>query len=146
MTGPLGGLRADPATHLVGALSLIASMTVYAMALEALRRERHAMSAGDVRRVWWFGYTRDLMNILGLVLIAMSHYLLGFPGPLALLAGFFTSFACYLLDFGLAQVARARRRGFWALVGIMVLLNLPTLIAPRAVVRTLEGVVLSLFY
>jgi hypothetical protein len=133
-----GGPRGDPATHLVGALSLIASIAVYAMALEALRRERREMKPADVKRVWWFGYTRDLMNILGLVLISMSHYLLGFPGPVALAAGFLTGLTCYLLDFAMAVVLRVAR-GFWALVGIMVVLTLPTQIAPHGVAHQLDA-------
>jgi hypothetical protein len=144
MAGPDVGYRGDATTHLVGVLSLIASIIVYAMALEALRREGRKLAQADATRVWWFGYLRDLMNLLALVLLALSHYLLGFEGPVALMTGFATGFTLYLLDSALAHFARLTR-AFPALVAIIVLLTLPTQIAPRSVARVLGGVLHALF-
>jgi hypothetical protein len=129
----LGGVwRGDGSTHLMGVLSLIASMAVYGMALEALRREAERMTDAERKCPWWFGYTRDLTNILGLVLIAISHHLLGFPGPIALLAGFLTGLLLYSLDYALARVLKLAR-GFWVLVLVMTILTSPTQIAPRRI-------------
>jgi hypothetical protein len=144
MVGPLA-VRSDLAPHLVGALSLVASLVVYCVALEALRRERRRMSAADVKRVWWFGYTRDLMNILALVLLTVSHNLLGFPGPAALMAGFIMAFSTYLLDYALAKLVKAAP-GLWPRLAVMLLLALPALLAPGATAAHCGAALKRLFY
>ena len=132
MLGPdLGMFRADAATRLVGTLSLAATIVVYAMALEALRRTEDGPDDDD-RRVWYLGYARDFTNTLGVVLFWLSHYLLGFPLHLALGAGSATALVAYLLDYGLARVLKVRRRPL-ALAATMVILTLPTLLFPHRV-------------
>ena len=144
MAGAEAGYRGDAATRLVGMLSLIASIIVFAMVLDALRREGRKVAAGDAKRVWWFGYTRDLMNLLGLVLLSTSHYLLGFKGPIALMAGFTTGLILYLHDFALAHVVPLGRT-VPTLVVTMILLTLPTQIAPRSIAGAFGGALSVLF-
>jgi hypothetical protein len=138
----LGVFRTDAAGRLVGALSLVAALTVYAMALEAVRREA-GPQGGDEGRPWWFGYTRDLTNILGLTLVALAHYLLGFAGPLALLAGALTTLALYGLDYACARVLRVGHCT-WAVVIATTLLTLPTQLTPRTVAGGLERLIAAL--
>ncbi len=141
----LGVFRGDAATRTVGALSLVASIVVFAMALQALRQdETRSRIEEDHRRAWWFGYTRDLTNALGLMLIALSHYLLGFAAPLALLGGFLTGLMLYVLDFTFARVLRLAH-GTLALVVVMLIVTVPTWAAPRAVAHGLSRVLDLLF-
>jgi hypothetical protein len=130
MLGPdLGMFRADAATRLVGTLSLVATIIVYAMALEALRRVDHG-SEDDDRRVWYLGYTRDFANTLGVVLFWLSHYLLGFPLHLALGIGSATALVAYLLDYGFARALKLKRRT-GVLIAAMLLLTLPAQLMPH---------------
>jgi hypothetical protein len=144
MPGPdLGMFRAEAATRLVGTLALVATIVVYAMALEALRRTETG-DKDDDRRVWYLGYARDFTNTLGVVLFWLSHYLLGFPLHLALAAGSATTLVAYLLDYGFAR-GLALRRPTLVLVAAMMILTLPTLLVPHRVCDGLGRAISALF-
>jgi hypothetical protein len=144
MSGPdLGMFRAEAATRLVGTLALVATIVVYAMALEALRRTEDGPDDDD-RRVWYLGYARDFTNTLGVVLFWLSHYLLGFPLHLALAAGSATALVAYLLDYAIARVLKVRRRPL-VLVVAMVIATLPVQLFPHRVCDGLGRVISALF-
>jgi hypothetical protein len=144
MPGPdLGLYRADAATRLVGTLALVATIVVYAMALEALRRTEDG-TGDDDRRVWYLGYARDFTNTLGVVLFWLSHYLLGFPLHLALGAGSATALVAYLLDYFVARVLNVKRRT-GVLVAIVLVVTLPTLLVPARVCAGLGRFVAAFF-
>jgi hypothetical protein len=144
MPGPdLGLFRAEAATRLVGTLALVATIVVYAMALEALRRTETGDDDDD-RRVWYLGYARDFTNTLGVVLFWLSHYLLGFPLHLALAAGSATTLVAYLLDYAFARGLKLRRRTL-VLGTAMVILTLPALLFPHRVCDGLGRAISALF-
>jgi len=144
MPGPdLGLFRAEAATRLVGTLALVATIVVYAMALEALRRTEDP-AGDDDRRVWYLGYTRDFTNTLGVVLFWLSHYLLGFPLHLALAAGSAIALVAYLLDYAIARGLNLKRRPS-VLVAVMLFVTLPTLILPHRVCNGLGRLIAALF-
>ena len=144
MQGPdLATFRTDAATRLVGTLALLATIVVYAMALEALRRTER----GDVdedRHVWYLGYTRDFTNTLGVVLFWLSHFLLGFPLPVALAAGSATTLIAYLLDYAFARGLDLKRRT-GVLVAAMLLVTFPTQLVPQRVCDGLGRLITTLF-
>ena len=144
MPGPdLGLFRADAATRLVGTLALVATIVVYAMALEALRRTEDP-TGDDDRRSWYLGYARDFTNTLGVVLFWLSHYLLGFPLHLALGAGSAVALVAYLLDYAIARGLKLRRRT-GALVAVMLIVTLPTQLAPQLVCNGFSRLIAALF-
>jgi len=134
----------DSATRLVGSLALVAAMVVYAMALEALRQADRT-PGGASPQVWYFGYIRDFTNALGLVLIGLAHYLIGFPLHLALAAGFATGLLLYVLDYAFAFGLR-RTRHLGMLVATMTAVTAPTLFYPRAVASGLDRLIATLFH
>ena len=144
MLGPdLGMFRADAATRLVGTLSLAATIVVYAMALEAIRRTEDA-GTDDDRRVWYIGYTRDFTSTLGVVLFWLSHYLLGFPLHLAFGIGSATTLVAYLLDYTFARGLKLRRRT-GVLIATMLVVTLPTQLFPHQVCDGLARLITALF-
>jgi len=144
MSGPdLGLFRAEAATRLVGTLALVATIVVYAMALEALRRTEDG-SGDDDRRVWYLGYARDFTNVLGVILSWLSCYLLGFPLHLALAAGSVTTLVAYVLDYVFARALGLKRRT-GVLIAVMVTLMLPTLLVPQRVCDGLGRLIGALF-
>jgi hypothetical protein len=144
MPGPdFATFRADTATRLVGTLAMVATIVVYSMALEALRRTETG-TGDDDRRVWYLGYTRDFTNILGVILFWLSHYLLGFPLHLALGAGSATALLAYLLDYFFARVLLLERRT-GVLVAVMLGATLPTQLAPQRVCNALARLIAAWF-
>ena len=144
MPGPdLGLFRAEAATRLVGTLALVATIVVYALALEALRRTEDGDDDDD-RRVWYLGYTRDFTNTLFVVLFWLSHYLLGFPLHLALAAGSATTLVAYLLDYAIARGLNLKRRP-GVLVAVMLFVTLPTQLLPHRVCTGLARLIAALF-
>jgi hypothetical protein len=138
-----GLFRVDATTRLVGTLALVATIVVYAMALEALRRTEDG-SGDDDRRVWYLGYTRDFTNTLGVVLFWLCHYLLGFPLHLALGAGSATTLLAYVLDYAFARELHLKRRTA-VLVAVMLVLTLPTQLFPQRVCDGLGRFIAALF-
>jgi hypothetical protein len=144
MLGPdLGMFRADAATRLMGTLSLVATIVVYAMALEAVRRADGG-DTDDDRRVWYIGYTRDFTNTLGVILFWLSHYLLGFPLPLAFAAGSLTTLVAYLLDYAFARALKLPRRTA-VLVASTLIVTLPALVVPHRLCNGFARVIDLLF-
>jgi hypothetical protein len=144
MPGPeFGYFRADAATRLVGTFALVATIVVYAMALEALRRTEDGTDDDD-RRVWYLGYTRDFTNTLGVVLFWLSHFLLGFPLPLALAAGSVTTLVAYLLDYAFARGLNLKRRT-GLLVAVMLGVTMPTQLVPQRVCDGFGRLITALF-
>ncbi|MFH0902466.1 MAG: hypothetical protein V2A73_17690 [Pseudomonadota bacterium] len=92
---------------------ILASASVgYAALLGLVRRADSAYpSTNPNESRWWFGYSRDLSNLAGVLVFSLGFIGLGFPGPVALLAGFAVALFAYAIDFLLARVARARASG-----------------------------------
>lgn len=99
-----------PASPLGGSVLLIAAAVAYDVLLAAVRKADRAFpSTNPVESVWWFGYARDLTNFAGAAGYFVAFLLLGFRGPLALLAAFVLALVTYALDFVLARGISVRR-------------------------------------
>jgi hypothetical protein len=101
-----------------------------------LRREEH--------RAWWAGSGRDLLNAAGLLAIAGSLRLLGFSGPAALLVGGTLTLVLFGASVFVATQLRPTHARAWA-VGAGLLLALPVLVAPDAVVSAFAALAHALF-
>lgn len=88
----------------LGTGTLLAVAVAYDVLLYFVRRADRAFpSTNPVESTWWFGYARDLANFFGMFGFALGYRLLGFPGPLALLAGVATGLLGYGLDYVIAR-------------------------------------------
>jgi predicted ATP-grasp superfamily ATP-dependent carboligase len=101
-----------------------------------LRREEH--------RAWWAGSGRDLLNVAGLLAIAGSLRLLGLSGPAALLVGGTLSLGLFGASVFVATQTRTAHPRAWALAAGL-LLALPVLVAPAAVVGAFAALARALF-
>jgi len=101
----------------LGIALLYGALIGFGFALERLRRSRaHKVEAAP----WWFGYARDLTNLLALLVTSLALALAGFAPPLALLYGFVVTLATYLVDYGLSHGLHLRRASaLAALVGFV---------------------------
>ncbi len=101
-----------------------------------LRREEH--------RAWWAGTGRDLLNAAGFAAIGGSLWLFGFPAPAALLlAGTLTLVLFGGYVFFATQTSASRPR-VWA-VGLGLLVAVPVLLWPNAVLSAAQALVDALF-
>ena len=83
---------------------LLGVAVMYDVVLYLVRRADRAFpSTNPVESTWWFGYARDLANFFGMFGFAVGYRLLGYPGPLALLAGVATGLLGYGLDYVIAR-------------------------------------------
>lgn len=86
----------------LGALALVAAAVAYDLLLWRVRRaDRGALLAGG--SIWWLGYARDAANLAGTAGFTAAFWLLGLPGPLALIAGASMCLAGYGLDYVVAR-------------------------------------------
>jgi hypothetical protein len=99
-----------PRSPWLGGAALAASGALYALLLGTVRRlDRAYPSTDPTESTWWFGYLRDVINVAGVALCALSFRIMGFHGPLALLAGAWFTLAAYGLDYAIARGMSARR-------------------------------------
>jgi hypothetical protein len=83
-----------------GGAALGVAAFVYAALLGALRRaDRAYPSTLPAASPWWFGYARDLANLLGFLLFAVGFRVLDLRWPRALLAAGLMTLLGYGLDY-----------------------------------------------
>ncbi len=93
----------------LGTAALLGVAVTYDVLLYLVRRADRAFPSTDpAEGTWWFGYARDLANFFGMFGFAAGYRLLGFPGPLALVAGVATGLLGYGLDYVIARKLAAR--------------------------------------
>jgi hypothetical protein len=126
------------ATRPVGSAVLALGLVGFAIALTLLRRRTRA---GDSR--WWSGYARDLTNLAGLLVAWAGLWLIGLPGPIALLAGFCVSLLLYILDYLLTRALSPELR--WPTTVAALALAAGTLAQPAALARLLLQLLGRLF-
>ena len=113
---PETGFRELP-TRPLGIALLYAALIGFGFALQRLRRTRARKAEGAP---WWFGYARDLTNLLALLVTSLALGLAGFAPPLALLYGFVVTLATYLADYALSHGLSVHRASALAtLVGFV---------------------------
>lgn len=123
-----------PAEPWIGMAALTASALLYHALLAAVRRADRAYPSTDpTESTWWFGYARDVTNLTGAVAYTVSFVLCGYPGPLAILAGFVLTLLSYGADWILARALRVRRAGL--VVGVTLLALALTAAALREPLR-----------
>jgi hypothetical protein len=94
----------------LGGAALGVAALVYDALLGALRRSDRAFpSTRPAESMWWFGYARDLANLLGFLLFAVGFRLLDLPWPRALLAAALMTLLAYGLDYFFGRVWTRRR-------------------------------------
>jgi len=94
----------------LGGAALALAALVYDVFLAALRREDRAFPSTDpTESTWWFGYARDLVNLLGLLMFAAGFRILGLTWPMALLAGGLWTLGAYGLDYFFGRALSVRR-------------------------------------
>jgi hypothetical protein len=82
---------------MLSVLALAAVAAIYSAALAALRRVDRPQPA------WWFGYSRDGVNLMAVLLFSGAFLLASLPGHLALLAGAGLALGIYGLDYLFAR-------------------------------------------
>jgi len=80
----------------ISAAAIAACSLVYGLLLARLRRFDLARPPG--RPPWWFGYSRDGVNLLACALYAVCLRVAGFAGPPSLVLAAALVLACYLVD------------------------------------------------
>jgi hypothetical protein len=115
-----------------GAAVLALGALVYAFVLDRLRRmDRAYPSTVPADSPWWYGYARDLGNLVGAVVFTGGFWLLGFALPEGIVAGAVLTLVSYGLDYLLGRALRLRRAALvlvpmlWALVAAVVWLRTP---------------------
>jgi hypothetical protein len=98
-----------------GAAVLVLAGLSYDVLLASVRRVDRTYRAGEVASaeppgaMRWLGYARDASNLLGFLVFLAGFVILGFAGPLAVLAAALATLGFYGLDFFLARTLRLRR-------------------------------------
>jgi hypothetical protein len=82
-------------------LALALALFAYGELLVRLRRAEPA-------RPWWFGYARDGANLAASLMLWGAYLMLGWSGPVSLLAALTTTLAVYILDWALARAFQVR--------------------------------------
>jgi hypothetical protein len=128
-----------PVTHTWGAVALVASFCAYGFALG------HIRALGQTRSdAWWFGYARDVSNLVTLGLVTLSFWGIGFPASLALAAAFLLVLFVYVLDYWLGRGLRRAVAG-WLAAAVGVGIAALVLMAPARVVHELTVIMDKLF-
>lgn len=128
-----------------GGVALALGALVYDVCLVVLRRVDRAFPSTDpTDSTWWFGYARDLANLVAFVLFAASFRVLGLPTPIALLAGGVWVMGAYGLDYLLARVLVVRHP-HRTLAIVMILFAAGAALCRGAIDDGLETLVRSVF-
>jgi len=117
------------------ALTFLASVGVAGL----LERVQYRLRA-DEGRAWWASNGRDVLNAVALGAVSSGLWVYGFRGPLVVcMAG------TLVLLLSMAQMRLESRPGStWWSVGVALALGAPVLVAPGAVARLFQRVVLLL--
>ena len=128
-------------TRPAGLVLLYAGLVGFGLALDRLRRTRAGKADGTP---WWFGYARDLTNLLALLVTGAGLALGGFAPPLAILCGFLVTLATYLVDYGLSHGLHVHRASlFAALFGVLA--TTPLVFSPARCADLMNALLLRLF-
>jgi hypothetical protein len=117
------------------ALTFLASVGVAGL----LERVQYRLRA-DEGRAWWASNGRDVLNAVALGSVSSGVWIYGFRGPLVVCVA-----GTLVLLLSMAQMRlESRQHSTWWSVGVALALGLPILVAPAAVARFFERVVLAL--
>ena len=133
MTEALGAWSGDGGTWT--ALTFLASVGVAGL----LERVQYRLRA-DEGRAWWASNGRDVLNAVALGAVSSGLWVYGFRGPLVVCVA-----GTLVLLLSMAQMRLESRPGStWWSVGVALALGAPVLVAPGAVARLFQRVVLLL--
>jgi hypothetical protein len=117
------------------ALTFLASVGVAGL----LERVQYRLRA-DEGRAWWASNGRDVLNAVALGAVSSGLWTYGFRGPLVVCVA-----GTLVLLLSMAQMRlESRHHSTWWSVGVALALGFPVLVAPAAVARFFERVVLAL--
>ena len=117
------------------ALTFLASVGVAGL----LERVQYRLRA-DEGRAWWASNGRDVLNAIALGAVSSGLWVYGFRGPLVVCVA-----GTLVLLLSMAQMRLESRPGStWWSVGVALALGAPVLVAPAAVARFFQRVVLVL--
>ena len=117
------------------ALTFLASVGVAGI----LERVQYRLRA-DEGRAWWASNGRDVLNAVALGAVSSGLWVYGFRGPLVVCVA-----GTLVLLLSMAQMRLESRPGStWWSVGVALALGAPVLVAPGAVARLFQRVVLLL--
>jgi len=117
------------------ALTFLASVGVAGL----LERVQYRLRA-DEGRAWWASNGRDVLNAVALGAVSSGLWVYGFRGPLVVCVA-----GTLVLLLSMAQMRLESRPGStWWSVGVALALGAPVLVAPGAVARLFQRVVLLL--
>jgi hypothetical protein len=108
------------------------------------KADRAFPSTNPVESTWWFGYARDLTNLGGLGMYVAAFFLVGFPGPLALLASALLGIVTYGLDYLYGRVLSINRTAL-ALAATLTAAGVTIALLRAPIISALHGLVLRLF-
>ena len=133
MTSPLGAWIGDGGTWT--AATFLASVAVAGL----LERVQYRLRA-DEGRAWWASNGRDVVNAVALGAVSGGLWVYGFRGPLVVcVAGTLV----LVLSMCQMRLESRPRSTLWS-VAVALALGLPVLVAPGAVARFFEQMVLAL--
>ena len=133
MTEALGAWTGDRGTWT--AVAFLASVGVAGL----LERVQYRLRA-DEGRAWWASNGRDVLNAIALGAVSSGLWVYGFRGPLVVCVA-----GTLVLLLSMAQMRLESRPGStWWSVGVALALGAPVLVAPGAVARLFQRVVLLL--
>lgn len=133
MTEALGAWTGDGGTWT--AVTYLASVGVAGL----LERVQYRLRA-DEGRAWWASNGRDVVNAVALGAVSSGLWTYGFRGPLVVCVA-----GTLVLLLSMAQMRLESRPGStWWSVGVALALGAPVLVAPAAVARFFQRVVLAL--
>ena len=117
------------------ALTFLASVGVAGL----LERVQYRLRAEE-GRAWWASNGRDVLNAVALGAVSSGLWVYGFRGPLVVCVA-----GTLVLLLSMAQMRLESRPGStWWSVGVALALGAPVLVAPAAVARFFQRVVLVL--
>ena len=133
MTDALGAWTGDGGTWT--AVAFLASVGVAGL----LERVQYRLRA-DEGRAWWASNGRDVLNAVALGAVSSGLWVYGFRGPLVVCVA-----GTLVLLLSMVQMRLESRPGStgWS-VGVALALGAPVLVAPGAVARLFQRVVLAL--
>lgn len=133
MTQALGGWTGEGGGW--GALAFLASVGVAGL-LEPVQYRLRAAEG----RAWWASNGRDVLNAVALGAVSAGLWVYGFRGPLVVcVAGTLV----LLLSMSQMRLESRPRSTLWS-VGVALALGTPVLVAPAAVARAFERLVVAL--